>query len=397
MLASRIHIVKVRQGELERWGLLVRGATPPPLAVRAPLGANRPFVGDCTHSGATSTCLAVAAEDFERIRTGAEQLRTRGLTVCMRWPSVGPMPTPAPSDQSAAALPVADAVFDLDPPSPAPGAATSPGVIDCEPAPLGLDRHGREVRDRQHRADDMFERWMDGASLHSLGEAYGVSRERARQILHPLLRLDRHKDARRERAQRIAQRRETAVAHGVARIASEDPQATPQEIADRLPGVHTDQVRRLLGSVESARRTPQRGSRGAGLSEDAVRACLRQVADLNGGRDKPLSLATYDRLRGEGSMSGARLIQHYGTWRQVCRMAAVASNAPLRRSYERRWTEEQALRVLREFVEQADVRCTVSRYQEWARGRDDAPSEGTLRARFGSWTLAVQAAAHLDA
>lgn len=306
------------------------------------------------------------------------------------------MLTPDPSGQPAAALPVADAAFDFGPASTTPREATSSRADESEPTLLGVDRHGREVYDRQHRAEDMFERWMDGASLHGVGEAYGVSRERARQILSPILRLDHHKDAREQRAQRIAQRREAEVTHGVARIASEDPQASPHEIAAQLPGTTADQVRRLLGPIESARRTPQRGSHGAGLSEEAVRACLRQVADLNGGREKPLSLATYDRLRGEGSMSGARLIQHYGTWRQACQMAGVASNAPLRRSYERRWTEEQALRVLREFVEQADVRCTVSRYQEWARGRDDAPSEGTLRAKFGSWTLAVQAAAHLD-
>lgn len=57
----------------------MRGATPPPLAVRVPLDANGPFVGDHAHGDATWVRLALAREDFERIRTAIERSRTRRL------------------------------------------------------------------------------------------------------------------------------------------------------------------------------------------------------------------------------------------------------------------------------------------------------------------------------
>lgn len=127
---------------------------------------------------------------------------------------------------------------------------------------------------------------------------------------------------------------------------------------------------------------------GEHLNEQVV-AEMRRVAALPDG--SPLSVAFYDRHRGDGALTSARIIQRLGSWREACAAAGVASNAPSRTSYRHRWNEEDLLEWVRRYLAEAD-KPSYADFSRWLRGQPEAPSANTVRNTFGGWSAVREAA-----
>ena len=113
---------------------------------------------------------------------------------------------------------------------------------------------------------------------------------------------------------------------------------------------------------------------------------LRAAAEHTGA---PLTVKQYDGYRHAHQpdlASGIWVIRHFGTWRSACERAGLAANAT--RSTSSRWTDAELLRAVAEYLAEPGTTGSYAGYQEWARGREGAPSGALLRSRFGTWAEA---------
>ena len=95
-------------------------------------------------------------------------------------------------------------------------------------------------------------------------------------------------------------------------------------------------------------------------------------------------------------MTSTRIIQVFGTWRAACERAGVVPQAAARSDYTQRWSSEDCLRWVGDYLGTTD-KPSFARFDQWARTQDGAPSAGTVRLRCGKWIETVRAAYALDA
>lgn len=90
--------------------------------------------------------------------------------------------------------------------------------------------------------------------------------------------------------------------------------------------------------------------------------------------------------------SAVAVTARFGGWNLACELAGVPQRPVARKSgAPRRWTDQECLDAVREFLAQASDGNAGSRYQEWAAARA-VPSLATVSARFGGWPKARAAA-----
>jgi endogenous inhibitor of DNA gyrase (YacG/DUF329 family) len=241
----------------------------------------------------------------------------------------------------------------------------------------------------------------EGQTLDQLGAEFGVSRERVRQLLQPI----------------VAQR-------GVSTL--REFRALSQSASIKRE-VNKEENRALREAEISAYIREHPGICVAELKavfpffiDETERACSRHRAllldqfpltdDIESG-DRvdiieslkaasllsfPLTGNAYDRLLNEGYIKGVsrvRIMQVYGTWSEACLRAEVESGEPLKNvSYVRRWSEHEMIRVVGQFLIDEDLEGRaggVHTYGKWRsvqESADSLPSEGTIRNQVhGSW------------
>ena len=108
-----------------------------------------------------------------------------------------------------------------------------------------------------------------------------------------------------------------------------------------------------------------------------------------------LTIQRYSDLRKAGVANGpspAIFINSFGSWSAACSAAGIRSGKPLRTNYVRRWSNEDLLRFVVEYVranlETSEKPGTAKGIEMWLRSLGasrDAPSLATLRNRLGSW------------
>lgn len=104
--------------------------------------------------------------------------------------------------------------------------------------------------------------------------------------------------------------------------------------------------------------------------------------------DGPLSRTVYDQFRQDAAdslqlPSGVLIVARFGSWSRASQLAAVESGQG-RRSYTRRWNDEQRLELVGAYL-RSTPRPTISGFDRWLGERDDAPSAALVRRRLGSW------------
>ncbi len=228
----------------------------------------------------------------------------------------------------------------------------------------------------------------EDVTLDEVGTHVGLTRERVRQIMVKHTGLSTRDLA----DYRVPMREILRRTDGVARlyeIIDSDKISSTSELA-RNTGLTTREVEEVLGIAESLRRKQANTWTSQSVTDDQVLADIKRVAALPGG--SPLTGAFYNEHRSEDSIGSVRILQRFGTWREACRRAGVATNEPVRSSYARRWTNEQLLDWATAYVTAAGTRATYQGMTEWLRERADqgAPSSQTIRNEIGGWLCTLE-------
>lgn len=222
-----------------------------------------------------------------------------------------------------------------------------------------------------------------GQTLQQIAAVVGLTRERVRQVL---VRFGGPTAAEVRAAASAA--RATDAAALVDRIRKDvqaHPASTPVQIASRL-GVARHEVTRHLPVDLRPLVLTRAGFSDRTWSDEGVMKAVASAATFS----YPLSAGEYDNLLRSGEVRGpsaARIIQLYGNWSAACRRAGVEATPPRRGDYQSKWTDEDMLAFVRDYLSSPGCRGTFGAYDPWRRSvRADAPSAALLRARLGSWS-----------
>ncbi|MEE6272108.1 Z1 domain-containing protein [Georgenia sp. MJ206] len=232
----------------------------------------------------------------------------------------------------------------------------------------------------QERNRDILELRRGGAGLEEIGRKFGITRERARQIIQKMGGVDRavvlaaRRSAQEDKDGRLRGRLFSVVATGLAR--------SHHDLAV-LVGTDEAAVRRIGGKELSAYLGgPKSGA--TRWSEEDIVGAIQSASTY----EWPLSRNGYQQLVDEGEVRGpsaARIEQIYG-WASACRMAGVESPRRDGRDYQSHWTDDDLWHYAKKYIEHAGPTATFHGYDEW-RGEHapSAPSSGVLRGRLGRW------------
>lgn len=107
----------------------------------------------------------------------------------------------------------------------------------------------------------------------------------------------------------------------------------------------------------------------------------------------PLSSNEYEALRVQGLINGPSsqaIAARFNGWADACDVAGVECGATPRRGYAPRWSDDELLQFVREYLSTSET-STYNGYAVWAQS-SGAPSAATLRNRLGVWADVVAAA-----
>jgi hypothetical protein len=261
-------------------------------------------------------------------------------------------------------------------------------------AAVGIDPDtipGRHLVCQTRDAEMMELLIVDALTLDEVGQKYGLTRERVRQLQVRYLGVSAKTFHARRAALTQAERDQRIAAY-----AAEHPTASGRQIADAVK-VSFGEVRDVIGPDQVALREPASRRSVASVDDDGVFAEIRRIAAKPGGT--PLRSTFFDAHRAPGMIGADRVIQRFGTWREACEAAGVEPMPSVRKTYTRRWCDDDLRTVLDRYVVEAWGTWSYARFEEWLRTQDGAPSAQTVRNQLGGkWQdLLQQAIARVNA
>ena len=247
--------------------------------------------------------------------------------------------------------------------------------------------------ERADRAQQMLELREAGATLEEIGAKFGLTRERARQILKELNAPSSSELAERKRVAK--QVREKEVLIEVERDLREHPATTVEDTALRL-GIKQSELRSLLpADIKYRFLPPPKEAQPRRWSQEEVIKAIQQAGTM----EFPLSSNAYTSLLEQRLISGPsapRIWQLFGSWSAACDAAGVESFAHGNSGFGTRWSDDEMFSMVRTYLVEETGRPTASRYDQWAREHADAPSLGTIRNRLGLWSTVLRRALELE-
>lgn len=138
------------------------------------------------------------------------------------------------------------------------------------------------------------------------------------------------------------------------------------------------------------------------FSQEQILSAIRKAYELRNpsmsmysvNETQPLTGPFYEVLRKKGTVYGPsqmRVLQIFGTWKVACQEAGVPSVEAVRDVYELRWTDEELIEQLAEFISTTELH-SVDRFDEWCRLNDSRSSSGTIRNQIGPWSESYELA-----
>jgi len=234
-----------------------------------------------------------------------------------------------------------------------------------------------------------------GATFRQIGDKYGVSHERVRQVLGAAgITYDRNHTATIRKDRTAAGITEWLAGNGPvpAGVLCEEFGITSQRLSELV--AHHGVPRNLI--MSGAGRTGSTFT-AAGFAAAVGGAWARLKEEVPSATG--LSVGSYDRVRLPGDPSPA-LITARMPWRDVCAAAGVPCGAG-RGNYTVKWTDEELLGWIGRYAGSTPGRVTFDGYDKWRRAQDGAPSGALVRTRlrrngYPTWASMVAAGARGD-
>lgn len=262
--------------------------------------------------------------------------------------------------------------------------ARTEGLVTRQPR---VQPRSEIAADRDERMIQMYE---SGSTLTAIGDYFGLTRERVRQI------LSAKGVRRRTAAEHSSSVRERVMEQHAARIdALFDELRSVSRVASELKdsGIPVRWIEQHLAprKKESLRthHVPQL------WTNEAILEVLREASRGTG----TVTIPSYQKWRNDALVGGRKPPTHsviawrFGTWRNALASAGLVGQPP-RRSYKRRWTREDAISAVSEYVsglKDSDKRPTFSGYDIWSRTNPNVPSGAYIRLLTGlSWSQVMR-------
>ena len=244
----------------------------------------------------------------------------------------------------------------------------------------------------------------EGGTLREIGTQLNISSERIRRILletgHTTRSIKKIKSS-------VSDLQQSKLRGEIANWVREHPGCFVHEIASAI-GVTENVIlkicprdsRHLILTAKPLRKYENMKK----YSDDETLEALRKAYDLRNPmmsmyssyETRPLSGPFYEKVRKEGLIIGpsqARILQVFGTWKKACDEAEVPSINAVRDVYNRRWTDEDLIEQLAEFLLIAES-SSFENFDAWSRLDESRSSSGTVRNQIGSWSISCERALH---
>jgi hypothetical protein len=243
----------------------------------------------------------------------------------------------------------------------------------------------------QQRNAEMVDRRRKGQTLDEIGQHFGLTRERVRQIIKgidpTLVAREVGKIKRKVRAEKVS-------------LARNEIRRRIYGQWDLISHLTVTEIGIKLEISEAAIKDALSKTRLAILEGNEVRdnANLQQFTDAQikkALRDAamfgtPLTAKKYAALLQSGKIHGPsvpRLVQRFGGWIAACEFAKVQpGQAP--RSYSREWSNKKLFEILVEFLKDPIAESdSYAAFDKWLRTKEGYPSAQTVRNNLGDWRV----------
>jgi hypothetical protein len=233
----------------------------------------------------------------------------------------------------------------------------------------------------------MIELRANGQSLDEIGQQFGVTRERVRQLLtkHGGPSASESRAVRHARAQRAQADVANEVATALRSVLMANGPLT-LEAASSTTGLDIEAISRFWPEDLAHMRLWSSGSTETRWSDEEILDALRAAALY----EFPLTTKAYARLVSIGEIRGPslpRVGQRFGSWTAACEAAGVVPGQTLRKNYDSKWSDADLLLIVRKYLLDPNCPNSARYFDEWKRSNViDGPSFQTARNRFGTWT-----------
>ena len=245
----------------------------------------------------------------------------------------------------------------------------------------------------------------NGLTLAEIGAKFSFSRERARQILAKSgfsIKYIKEQDS------KEAESKRKRLVKSISNWISEHPGCHFYEISNALQIEESEvehlcplQLRKLVLGVRTQKNTDSYRT----FSREQILKALKDAYAIRNpsmsmysvSDTQPLTGPYYEDLRKNGSVYGpsqARILQVFGTWKDACAEAGVPSVNAIRDAYALRWTDDELIRQLAEYILISESR-SISSFDFWCRLDETRASSGTIRNQIGPWSEAWDLALRL--
>lgn len=236
---------------------------------------------------------------------------------------------------------------------------------------------------------EILSRRFRGETLDTIGEIFGLTRERARQIIKTRggSELDNYK-------QLIAANEKKVRDDEVQRLCSyivNKPGIDWEEVLEDFPNTSLDKKDLPLQTAKLVRAVRKSSLQGERLWTD--KEVFLAIAEA-GSYYFPLGKSNYDFLLSKGAIKGpssSSIMVRYRSWSNACDLAGVECFTP-KTHYSKSWSDNELTQFVVSFILSDSESTSMGQYDQWRLSQvNETPSSALIRITFDGWsdTLAV--------
>lgn len=240
-----------------------------------------------------------------------------------------------------------------------------------------------------YREDQIIKLRSSGATLQEIGNQFGITRERVRQILAKNPVAPDWKFARSARVAKVVASQERNLEQAKLQLNLQwkrYQRLDPDEAAHTL-GVSKKELMTIISKAQAATILGNSIAHAKEVQWTDLQciSALKKAARLA----TPLSHTKYDELRQAGKFEGPSailLLKRYGTWLSACKTAGIQGGKAARANYESKWSDAVLMQYLVSYLNKTSIeKWSLNNFDKHISKVSQAPSLGVFRNRLGSW------------